>query len=177
MKKLFLFILLAALPFMAGAQTAAQSGVQVQTLKFGYLSYSEALNAMPDVAIVEKNLADLSAKYDAETKHAEDEFNQKYEEFLDQQADFAPIIRQKRMVELQDLMKKNIQFKEEAKRLLEQARNDAYAPLKQKLALTLSQIGKSRGLAFILNTDNDACPYVDPALGEDLGQAVKDALK
>jgi hypothetical protein len=32
-------------------------------------------------------------------------------------------------------------------------------------------------LAFVLNTDGDAVPYVDPVLGTDITAAVKAALK
>ena len=96
MKKLYLLFLLAVMPLLASAQN----------VKFGYFSYAEVLASMPDKAIVEKNLAELRAKYDAETKRVENEFNAKYEQFLEGQRDFAPTILQKRQAELQELMKK-----------------------------------------------------------------------
>lgn len=167
MKKILLFLLLLALPFI----------VYGQQIKFGYFSYQEALKAMPDYAIAQQNLSDLRSKYDAETKRSEDEFNKKYEEFLEGQRDFAPSIRDKRQAELTELMEKNIAFKEEAKRLLKQAEHDAYAPLRQKLSAALQKIGRSRGYAFILNTDNDTAPYIDTTMGEDINMIVKDSLK
>lgn len=167
MKKLYLLFVLALLPLLASAQN----------VKFGYFSYTEILNSMPDKAIVEKNLADLRAKYDAETKRVENEFNAKYEQFLEGQRDFAPTILQKRQAELQELMKKNIAFKAEAQRLLKQAEKDAYAPLRAKILAAVQRIGKERQLAFVINTDHDACPYTDPGMGEDINLLVKDALK
>ena len=167
MKKLYLLFVLALLPLLASAQN----------VKFGYFSYTEILNSMPDKAIVEKNLADLRAKYDAETKRVENEFNAKYEQFLEGQRDFAPTILQKRQAELQELMKKNIAFKAEAQRLLKQAEKDAYAPLRTKILAAVQRIGKERQLAFVINTDHDACPYTDPGMGEDINLLVKDALK
>ena len=167
MKKLILFLMLMAMPFAAGAQT----------LKFGYLSYQEAITTMTDYAVARQNLKDLRGKYEAEMKRVEDEFNKKYEQFLDGQKDFAPSIRQKRQAELQEMMEKNVAFKQEARRLLEQAEHDAYAPLNAKLNGILQHIGKEKGYAFILNTDNNALPYVDPAMGENIIAIVKDALK
>lgn len=154
------------LPFMAEAQ-----------VKFGYFSYEEAFRSMPEYAIVQANLNDLRAKYDAETKRVEEEFNRKYEEFLEGQADFAPTILQKRQTELQELLKKNVAFKAEAARLLQQAEADAYAPLRERLSKVLKEIGEGNGYAFILNTDGDACPYIDPEMGEDVLQMVKEALQ
>ena len=84
---------------------------------------------------------------------------------------------QKRQAELQELMKKNIAFKAEAQRLLKQAEKDAYAPLRQKILSAVQRIGKERQLAFVINTDRDACPYTDPGLGEDITLLIKDALK
>ena len=49
-------------------------------MKFGCLSYEAALKAMPDYAVAQKSLDELKAKYDAEVKRVEDEFNKKYSE-------------------------------------------------------------------------------------------------
>lgn len=95
-----LFCLFVFLPLNASAQG-----------KFGYLSYDAVLKAMPEYAIAEQNLANLTAQYESEVKRAEDEFNTKYEQFLDGQHEFPQTILQKRQRELQDLMEKNIAFK------------------------------------------------------------------
>ena len=73
MKKIFLFIILLSVSFVAQAQE--------RQFKFGFISYDAAIKEMPEYAIVQKNLTDLKSKYDAETKRSEDEFNKKYEEF------------------------------------------------------------------------------------------------
>ena len=168
MKRLF-FVLLAMvlLPRMAVAQQKM----------FGYFSYDEAIKAMPEYVLVQENLSDLKSKYDQEMKRVEDEFNRKYEDFLDGKNDFAPTILQKRQTELQELLKKNVAFKAEAQRLLQQAEVDALAPLKKKLQDVLNKIGTERGYAFILNTDGDACPFINPEMGEDVTQMVKEALR
>jgi outer membrane protein len=164
MKKLFLFLAFAACTIAASAQAP---------LKFGYFSFENAMKQMPDYALVQHNISDLQAKYDAETKRVEDEFNIKYEQFLDGQRDFAPTILQKRQAELQDMMEKNVAFKQEAARLLAKAQQEAYDSLKVKLRLAVKVIGDQRGYAFILNTDNDAVPYVNNATGEDITDIVK----
>lgn len=166
-KLLFCFVML-LMPFMAQAQTV---------VKYGYLSYQQALKAMPEYATTNAKLAELKTKYDNEMKRVEDEFNKKYEQFLEGQRDFAPSILRKRQAELQELIAKNIAFKEEAKRLLAQAEKDAYAPLKAKLVEVLRGIGEARGFMFVLNTDNDALPYVNGAYGEDITTLVNECLQ
>ena len=166
MKRYSIIFLTLLLPLLAGAQ-----------VKFGYFSYENAFTSMPEYAIAQANLKDLSAKYDAETKRVEEEFNRKYEEFLDGQSDFAPTILQKRQTELQELFHKNVAFKAEAAKLLKQAEAEAYAPLREKLNQVLAKIGAEHGFAFILNTDGDACPYIDPEMGEDVSEMVREALR
>ena len=107
----------------------------------------------------------------------EKEFNEKYEDFLEGQRDFPPSILGKRQMELQELMTKNVMFKEESRKLLEQAREDVYAPLHDKLAQVLTELAEANGLAFILNTDDHACPYLNPAMGIDLNEAVRQRLQ
>ena len=147
------------------------------TMKFGFLSYEAALQAMPDYTLVQKNLADLKAQYQTEAKRVEDEFNRKYEEFLEGQREFPKTILQKRQSELQELMQKNIAFKQQSLDELAKAEQEAMAPLRIKLIEALGKIGRERGYAFIVDTDQKALPFINPAMGEDINQTVQDALK
>ena len=155
-------------------------GVSAQennTYFFGYLSYEQALKSIPDYAVMQKKMADLEAQYQAETKRVEDEFNRKYEEFLDGQREFPKTILQKRQTELQELMEKNIAFKEESRQQLAKAAEEALAPLKTRLTEAIAKVAKEHGLAIIVNTDSDACPFIDPEMGMDINPLVQNALK
>ena len=87
------------------------------------------------------------------------------------------VMMQKRQAELRELMEKNIAFKAEATRLLQQAENDAYAPLKAKINEEAKKIGKQKGFAFILNTDNNAAPYLNEEMGENITALLEETLK
>jgi outer membrane protein len=166
MKKLFFLLMFS---FMVCTSRA-------QSLRYGYFSLDSVFTAMPEYAVAQKNLADLRAKYDEEMKRAEDEFNAKYEEFLETQRDLIPSILSKRQTELQEIMEKNVAFKKEAVRLLDEARKDAYAPLRERIFEAVRRIGRERGYAFVLNTDGDACPYLDATCGENIAPLLRTAL-
>ena len=167
MKKLILFfLLLATMPALAQSE-----------LKFGYLSYNAVMQAMPEYAAMQNSMAELRQKYEAEQKRVEDDFNKKYEEFLDGQASFPKSILQKRQSELQEMLDKSIAFKKESQRLLSQAEAEAKAPLKQRLANVLKQVGEARGYAFILNTDGNVAPWLNATMAEDCTETVKALLK
>lgn len=142
-------------------------------LRYGYISYNDVLQSMPEIEQAQKSLETLRSKYDVEMKRSEDEFNAKYEEFLEAQRDLVPSILRKRQAELQDMMDKNTAFRAEARRLLAQAESDAYAPLHAKLKAAIGEVAAEQGLAFVLNTDNNACPYINPAMGVDVTSLVR----
>ena len=184
MKKDLLFLAFALSSLTASAQQAmpATEAQQQQVtapapLRFGYFSFDKVFHTMPGYTIAKHNMDELREKYDAETKRVETEFNAKYEEFLDGQRTYAKTILEKRQAELRELMEKNIAFKAEATRLLQQAENDAYAPLKAKINEEAKKIGKQKGFAFILNTDNNAAPYLNEEMGEDITALLEETLK
>ena len=170
--KRFLVLLVAFVSLNAFAQGDATS-----SFKFGYLSYQTAIQSMPDYTLVQQKLADLKAQYQAEAKRVEDEFNRKYEEFLEGQRDFPKSILQKRQTELQELMAKNVAFKNNSLGQLAKDEAEALAPLYDKLNAALAAIGQEKGYAFVLDTDVKALPFINPAMGEDINEVVKNALK
>lgn len=160
------FLLLALVPLLGMAQS--DSAAVAVALRFGVVDFSRALCSLPDYTTTMARLEGEKAKYQAEAKRAEDDFNAKYEEFLEQQKDYPLSIRRKRQNELQQLMDDNIAFRKEAQKLMAQAEKEALLPLRERLAAIIAQIAGERGYAFVLNTQADACPYINPAQGEDI---------
>ena len=120
----------------------------------------------------------LNAKEEqAEQKRVEQDFNLKYEEFLEGQRDFPETILRKRQTELKELLDRNVSFKAKGRQELAEAEVKAMAPLRKRLEAALSKIGRERGYAFILNTDAGAVPFINPDMGDDINQLVKDAFK
>ena len=148
----------------------------IPQLRFGHLSYQQALEAMPAYAIVQKEMADLRAQYAAEMKRVEDEFNRKYEDFLDGQREFPKTILRKRQTELQELMTRNIAFKQESLQQLANTEKEKTAPLRELLRQAIATVAATQQLAFVINTDADACPYINPAVGTDISEQVNKLL-
>lgn len=150
---------------------------ETQSIKFGFLSYNEIFQTMPEFADAQKKMAELKAKYDQEAQRSETEFQRKYAEFLQGQKDFPENILLKRQYELQDLMTQSIKFKEEAQMLLVQAEKDLQAELLLRLNEVIRQVGAERGYAFIINIDGNACPFINTMVGEDATNFVKEKLQ
>lgn len=157
--------------------TVAVSAQESVAFRYGCISYDQALKSMPDYAKVEADLVALKSNYDKETKASEDEFNSKYAVFLNEYTNYAPSILKKRQSELEDLMSRNENFRMESIRLLEQARVDMMKPLKEKLDNVISTIANKYSLAFVLNTDSNAVPYMNMSMAYNITSAVEEALK
>lgn len=150
---------------------------QDNVLRFGYLSFNEIFKAMPEYAVSQQKLADLKVIYDREAQRSEAEFQRKFAEFMQGQKDFPENIRLKRQRELQDLLAKSIQFKDEARELLSQAEEELQADMLARLNEAIAEVGMERGYACILNTDGHACPFINPQMGEDATTYVKEKLQ
>jgi len=176
MKRIALYLfLLATLPVAAQTETALPEPVQAEAapmLKYGYLSYDSVMNAMSEYADMQAEMAQLRSYYDAEMKRVEDDFNKKYEEFLDSQSSFPKTILQKRQSELQEMLDKNITFKKESLQLLNETEKELLAALRGVITAAVAQIGQERGYAFILNTDANATPWLNGAMGDDITRDV-----
>lgn len=146
-------------------------------MKIGYFSYEAVMKAMPDYTTATNNLANLRKQYDAEIQTAQKEFNDKYENFLENQNGMASAIREKRQSELQSMLERNVAFKQESDRLLAKAQEETMAPIHNKINAAIKAVGTEKDLIAILNTDNNACPYINPAMGEDVTAALIDRLR
>ena len=62
-------------------------------------------------------------------------------------------------------------------RLLRQAEQDALAPVKQKLNKAIQSVGYSGAFLLIVNTDSEACPYIDSNSAEDVTAKIKSYIR
>jgi len=160
----------------AGAQQSADTITKPQASNLtliGWLSYDVALQQMPQYAIVEAKMEKMRQQFEAEMKRVEDDFNQKYEAFLEGQRNFPRTILLKRQNELQQLLQQNIEFKQQALDELQRAREEAMAPLRERLNEAIAAVARRHQLILVVNTDSNACPFIDP----DTSVALQDEVK
>jgi len=174
MRKIILFLfLLATLPTVAQVDSVAVSPSKM----FGYLSYDSVMVSLPAYAVMQTSMQQLREQYDAEMKRVENDFNKKYEEFLDGQRNFPRTILQKRQSELQEMLDKNIAFKKESQQLLLDSEQRMRGEMVSSIQQAVELIARERGYAFVLNTDVKAATWLNPAMGEDITEAVKAAIQ
>ena len=149
------------------------STVNYQLIKIGFLSYDSAFVSMPEYAIAQQQLTEIRQAYDKEMQRVEKEFNDKYEEFLDNRKDYPRTILLKRQTELQNLLQQNIEFKNQSLKELKQIEEQVLAPLRIRLNETIATVAREKQLAMVVNTDSNACPFIEPMMSVDLNGEVR----
>ncbi len=142
-------------------------------MKFAFLSYDSVMVAMPEYAEMQKQMADLKKGYSDEMKRVEGEFNKQYEAFLDGLSTYPETIRQKRQSELQNMLDTNISFKKESQKLLKDAKAKMIGEMKTTIDAAVAAIAQEKGYAFVLNKDESAVTFINPANGVDITENVK----
>ena len=145
-------------------------------IQFGYMSYKQILQEMPEYAQATKDLAVLKAKYEAEAQKGEEEFQRKFVDFLQGQKDFPQAIMQKRQAELQALRDNGVAFRMKSQELIASAEKDLMQEAYKRLNRALLEVGVEYGYGYILNTDDNNCPYINPVIGFDVTELVRQKL-
>lgn len=144
--------------------------------KFGYLNYRAVFEAMPEYAEAQKSLAEIKAKYDAETAHNEENFKRMYLEFLQGQKDFPQTIMLKRQKELQAAMESGIQFRNQVNEMLTKAQEELEKPILTKLDSAIALVGMEKGFDVIINTSEKGFPFINKITGEDVTELVRQKI-
>ena len=173
-KLLLLFLLVVGLNCHAQGNPEADADTTSLVASFfpqpliGYVSYEQALKAMPQYVMACQQRDSLRQAYDAELKRVEEEFNQKYEAFLEGRKDFPRTILLKRQTELQQLLERNVAFKEQSRTELQQAWEESMRPLRLLLDEAIATLARQHQLILVVNTDSNAAPFIEPAMAINL---------
>ena len=163
MRKLFLLLIL--LPLATVAQT-----------KFGYFSYSEVLEALPQYSKAADDYKLLKQRCNDEIERNKLELTRSYVAFLNGQKDFPEPILRKRQKELQQLVDNSIAFRDQLKVWLQQAKDSLFTPCHDMVDNALARVCTEMQLAYAVDTDNNVYKFINPSLGENITQDIINAV-
>lgn len=164
LKKTLLFVLL-AFPF----------GMFAQDMKIAYVNTQEIFNAMPEVSQMESTLASENQKYTEELKRMQEEYNNKYTQFMNSADSLPENIKIRRMQEVQDLQQRTETFYEQARQDMAKKQQELQAPIEKKIADAIKTVGDEQGYTYVVQSmvfiyisptkSIDATPLVRAKLG------------
>ncbi len=160
MRKL-LFVLL-FLPFTLFAQNVT----------FGYFSLSAVMDSLPQYKAAQDEYNALLERCDSEIAHSEEELTRCYVSFLDGQSSFPEPILRKRQKELQDLVDRSVVMRDQMKEWLVQAHDSLFLPIVGEIDRATARVCLIKNLAYALDSDKEACRYINPNCGIDITSLV-----
>ena len=165
MLKKLLLVAAMLIPMLASAQT----------LKIGLVDMQGIFNVMPEKEAAEKQLAEVSKKYEAENEKLGEEMKRMYDEFQAMKEDELPAIKERKARELQDYNQKIQQFQQTAYNDLNKLNADLMGPIMQKIQTAVEAVGKEGSYSLIQPKSTDIILYFGAPV-EDISNQVKAKL-
>lgn len=138
----------------------------------GRISSKTILANMPQYKAMQRSMVALKAQYEAEAKKSEEDFQRKFEEFMQGQKEFPKTILEKRQNELQNMLETNAQFRIKVQTLLAEAEKSLMADIMAEMSEAISTVAQERSISIVFDTDNGSIPYMVSGLAVDLTSAV-----
>ena len=163
----------------AQADTVARSHSTQQRPRafvMGQISSNAILPRMPQYLAMQESLKALRQQYEAEAKKSENDFQRKFEEFMQGQKDFPKTILEKRQNELQIMLETNAEFRIKAQKLLAEAEKGMMADVRAELAEAIAIVAQEKGVSIVYDLDGGSVPYIVSGLATDLTSAVMEHL-
>ena len=119
--------------------------------KTAHVDVNEIISKMPAMLDSQKQLEKLSATYDAEYKTMAEEYQAKIKKYDQEASTVTDAVNQTRQQEVQDLVKRITDYRDNAQKELQQKESDITKPLYEKVRTSIQKIGKAKGMQYILD--------------------------
>jgi outer membrane protein len=119
--------------------------------KTAHVDVNELISKMPAMLDAQKQLEKLSATYDAEYKTMAEEYQNKIKKYDQEAATVTEAVNQTRQTEVQDLVKRITDYRDNAQKELQKKEADMVKPLMDKIKASISKVGKAKGYQYVLN--------------------------
>lgn len=149
-KRLF-FIVLLILPLSVFAQD-----------RFAIVNVEEIFRVMPELADVEKKLADANEQYRKELEKMYEEYNTKAREFQENSADMAESIRTRRQSEIVDLERRITTFQQQASEELQRKQVEMIRAIRDKILKATAEVGAENNYTYIFDVSAQSLAYHSP---------------
>ncbi|NNT71820.1 OmpH family outer membrane protein [Flavobacterium sp. IMCC34852] len=138
-------LLIATVLFLGTSQTISAQA------KTAHVDVNEIISKMPAMLDAQKQLEKLSATYDAEYKTMAQEYQTKVDKYEKEAGTVGDAVNQTRQAEVQDLVKRITDYRDNAQKELQKKESDLVKPLMDKIKASITKVGKAKGYQYVLN--------------------------
>lgn len=163
--------------FLTFIAIAFSTNLSAQTdCNVAYINSTELLELVPGKVEASKAINELNHKYQNELKYMQNDYNNKYTDFLSNQNRMAESIKLRRMQELYELEQQINRFMKTAQEDIDSQEAQLIAPLREKLIQVVTQLGIEHGYTCIYDKANPTIVFISPEAA-DANPFVKARLK
>lgn len=130
--------------------------------KIAYINSIELLELIPGKVAASRSISELNQKYKDELAVMQNDYNNKYTDFLANQNKLAESIKLRRMQELYELEQNINRFMKVAQEDVESQEAQLIVPLKEKLKEAVKQVGIEQGFTVIYDMANPTIAFITP---------------
>ena len=119
--------------------------------KTAHVDVNELIDKMPAMMDAKKQLEKLSGTYDAEYKTMAEEYQNKIKKYDQEAATVGDAVNATRQTEVQDLVKRITDYRDNAQKELQKKEADLVKPLMDRMKVSISKVGKAKGYQYVFN--------------------------
>lgn len=162
-KRIFLSaLLIISIAFINNISAQQLITPPITTEKIAYINSIELLETIPGKVAASKAISELNQKYKDELAVMQNDYNNKYTDFLSNQNKLAESIKLRRMQELYELEQNINRFMKVAQEDVESQENQLIEPLRERLKEVVNQVGIEQGYTCIYDKANPAIAFLTP---------------
>jgi outer membrane protein len=176
MKKTFLIIVLS---LFVGVTLYSQDSLSVSqlntsTVRIAYINKGEILALIPQIAKIEKELAQLEDEYETEFLVMSKEYERKVKSYLERNKQMSEPIKLARQTEITELESRMAMYKQRYKEEIDKQRANSYAPINQLIDNAIRLVSKREKITILFDSAqpiyvSDQCIDLTPLVKTELG--------
>ncbi len=140
MKKIIFLFLLSFLTLSSIAQN-----------KFGYIDSQELLILMPETKIMQNEIEQEQKNLESQLANLTSEFQQQYQTFEANQANYSELEKQDKIAALQSLEQRVLTFEKNATQVLQNKQQELVEPILTKARNAIEDVAKEGGFTYIFD--------------------------
>ncbi|MDD3195850.1 MAG: OmpH family outer membrane protein [Paludibacter sp.] len=143
--------------------------------KLAYVNIQEIFQVMPDLADIEKSMADVNEQYKKELDVMYQEYYAKAKEYQDNLNTMAETIKARRQSEIVDIEKRIGTFQQTANEEMQRKQMELISALREKILKATAEVGEENSYTYIFDISSQSIAY-HSAKASDVTPLVKKKL-
>jgi outer membrane protein len=130
-----------------------------QATKFGYISSSDLLAAMPDRVKADSDLNKYARSFQTELESMGKEYQAKVQQFQSSEKTMTDAMKEVKMKEIQDLQNRIESTQQSAQEKVAQKKQELYGPILDKADKAIKEVAKEKAYDYIFDASQGALLY------------------